>query len=66
MDLCSRCYIRQHPELKKKDIKQLKYTTEKYECECCHQYKALVVMPRRREAWEDEEAAWQEHARKNS
>ena len=55
MDLCKRCYIEHHPELKKKEIKQLMCTSERYKCEKCGEYKALVFIPRKREAWEDED-----------
>ena len=52
--LCRRCYINSH-ELSKKEIKQLVSTTEKYKCDGCGEYKALVVEPKKREEWEDDE-----------
>lgn len=58
MDLCRRCYVKQHPELKKKDIKQLMSTTDRYQCSCCGEYKALVIIPRKVEEWENEDN-WQ-------
>lgn len=54
-DLCKRCYIQKNPQLKKKDIKQLMCTSDKYKCDGCGEYKALVLTPRKREAWEDED-----------
>ena len=53
-NLCRRCYINSH-ELSKKEIKQLMSTSEKYKCEGCGEYKALVLTPRKREEWEDED-----------
>lgn len=55
MDLCRRCYIEKHPNLKKKHIKQLMSTTEKFKCDGCKEYKALVIEPRKKEVWEEED-----------
>lgn len=52
--LCRRCYIKNN-NLSKKEIKQLVSTTEKFQCAGCGEYKALVIEPRKKEEWEDEE-----------
>lgn len=41
--LCRRCYVKRHPELKKKDVKQLISTTDKYQCSECGEYKTIVI-----------------------
>lgn len=52
--LCKRCYINSH-NLSKKEIKQLMSTTDKFKCENCGEYKVLVLEPKKREEWEDDE-----------
>lgn len=52
---CRRCYIEHHPSLKKKQIKQLLSTAEKYKCDGCGEYKALVIEPKKKENLEDDE-----------
>lgn len=42
MNLCRRCYIKMH-NLKKKDIKHLMSTIDKYQCENCGEYKTIVL-----------------------
>lgn len=51
--LCRRCYINSH-ELNKKAIKQLTSSADKFKCDKCGEYKAIVLEPRKREVWEDE------------
>lgn len=55
MDLCRRCYIEKNPNLKKKDVKKIMSTDEKFKCDLCGEYKSLVIIPRKREVWEDED-----------
>lgn len=52
--LCRRCYIETH-NLKKKQIKQIVSTTDKFKCSCCGEYKTIVIEPKKEEEWEDEE-----------
>ena len=54
MNLCRRCYINNH-ELSKKEIKKLVSTTDKFKCDECGEYKAIVLEPKKREEWEDDE-----------
>ena len=54
MNLCKRCYIKSH-DLKKKDIKQLISTTDKYECDQCHEYKSIVLERKPKEEFYDED-----------
>lgn len=56
MNLCRRCYIERHPNLKKKQIKQIMSTIEKYRCDGCGEYKALVVEPKKKEEFEYDES----------
>jgi hypothetical protein len=53
-NLCRRCYINNH-ELSKKEIKKLMSTTDKFKCDQCGEYKAIVVEPRKKEVWEEDE-----------
>jgi hypothetical protein len=52
--LCRRCYINSH-ELSKKEIKKLTSSADKFKCDGCGEYKAIVLEPRKREVWEDNE-----------
>lgn len=52
--LCRRCYINSH-DLSKKEIKQLVSSSDKFKCEQCGAYKAIVIEPRAKEAWEDDD-----------
>lgn len=54
MFLCKRCYIKQK-NLSKKEIKQLMSTTDKFKCSGCGEYKVIVLEPKKKEAWEDDE-----------
>ena len=57
---CRRCYVKNHPELKKKDIKNLVSTTDKYKCDGCNEYKSIVIerKPREEIYYEDDIDDW--------
>ena len=55
MELCRRCFIKQHPELKKKEIKQLISTADKYYCDSCGEYKSIIIEPKEKERYDDED-----------
>ena len=42
MNLCRRCYIKEH-DLKKKEIKQLISTSDKFKCDVCGEYKSIII-----------------------
>ena len=52
--LCKRCYINQH-DLKKNDIKKLMVTSENFECESCGKFTKLVIEPKEKERYDDED-----------
>lgn len=52
--LCRRCYIN-NKKLSKKEIKQLVSSADKFKCDKCGEYKAIVLEPRKKEVWEDED-----------
>ena len=54
MNLCRRCYI-EEKKLKKKDSKHLMSTIDKYKCDKCNEYKSIVIEPRQKEEYDDEE-----------
>lgn len=52
--LCKRCYINQH-NLKKNDIKKLMVTSENFECDSCGKFTKLVIEPKEKERYDDED-----------
>jgi hypothetical protein len=51
--LCKRCYINKN-KLKKNDIKKLVVTSENFECDECGKFTKLVIEPRGKEQYYDE------------
>lgn len=51
--LCKRCYINKN-KLKKNDIKKLIVTSENFECDECGKSAKLVIEPKAKEQYYDE------------
>jgi len=51
--LCKRCYINKN-KLKKNDIKKLIVTSENFECDECGKFTKLVIEPKAKEQYYDE------------
>ena len=51
--LCKRCYINKN-KLKKNDIKKLIVTSENFTCDECGKFTKLVIEPKEKEQYYDE------------
>ena len=54
MNLCRRCYIKEY-DLKKKEIKQLISTSDKFKCDVCGEYKSIIIEPKEQIKYYDDE-----------